>query len=77
VSAAYDRLAALPIRIESYELTDHDRELGSFTRPSTVVHLRGEGEEGIGEDVVYTALDHVAHRDAGPVPDLATPRTRV
>ena len=40
--------------IESYELTGHDREFGDFTRPSTVVHLRGDGQEGIGEDVVYT-----------------------
>jgi L-alanine-DL-glutamate epimerase-like enolase superfamily enzyme len=75
VSAAYERLAALPIRIESYELSAHDREFGEFTRPSTVVHLRGAGEEGIGEDVVYTALDHIAHRDAGPVLDLSAPRS--
>jgi L-alanine-DL-glutamate epimerase-like enolase superfamily enzyme len=75
VSAAYERLAALPIRIEGYELSAHDREFGEFTRPSTVVHLRGAGEEGIGEDVVYTALDHIAHRDAGPVLDLSAPRS--
>ena len=65
----------LPIRIESYELTAHDREFGDFTRPSTVVHLRGEGAEGIGEDVVYTVLDHIAHRDAGAVLDLTGPET--
>ncbi|MGH2985616.1 MAG: hypothetical protein ACRDLO_02875 [Solirubrobacterales bacterium] len=75
MSAAYDRLAELPIRIESYELTAHDREFGDFTRPSTVIHIRGEGEEGIGEDVVYTVLDHIAHRDAGPVHDLSGPET--
>ncbi len=75
MSAAYDRLAALPIRIESYELSAHDREFGEFTRPSTVIHLRGAGEEGIGEDVVYTALDHIAHRDTGPVLDLSSPRS--
>jgi len=75
VSAAYDRLAELPIRIESYELTGHDREFGEFTRPSTVIHLRGDGQEGIGEDVVYGVLDHIAHRDAGPVLDLTGPET--
>jgi L-alanine-DL-glutamate epimerase-like enolase superfamily enzyme len=75
VSASWERLSALPIRIESYELTGHDREYGEFTRPSTVVHLRGDGEEGIGEDVVYTVLDHHAHRDAGPVHDLSAPTT--
>jgi L-alanine-DL-glutamate epimerase-like enolase superfamily enzyme len=75
VSAAYDRLAELPIRIESYELTGHDREFGDFTRGSTVIHLHGDGHEGIGEDVVYDVLDHIAHRDAGPVLDLTGPET--
>jgi L-alanine-DL-glutamate epimerase-like enolase superfamily enzyme len=75
MSAAFDRLKELPIRIESYELTGHDHELGDFTRPSTVVHLHGEGLEGIGEDVVYGVLDHIAHRDAGPVLDLSSPTT--
>jgi L-alanine-DL-glutamate epimerase-like enolase superfamily enzyme len=71
----YDRLAELPIRIESYELEDQDREYGDFTRPSTIIHMRGGGHEGLGEDVVYTVLDHIAHRDAGPVHDLSGPST--
>ncbi len=75
MSTAYDRLAELPISIAEYELTGHDREFGDFTRPSTVIHLRGDGEEGIGEDVVYTVLDHIAHRDAGPMLDLTGPST--
>ena len=37
-----------------------------FTRLSTVIRLRGGGEEGVGEDVTYDALDHVALQDAGP-----------
>ena len=73
MSAAWDRLADLPIRIESYELSGHDHEFGDFTRPSTVIHLNGDGQEGIGEDVVYDVLDHIAHRDAGPVLDLTGP----
>jgi hypothetical protein len=68
--SVYDRLADLPLHISEYELTGHDREYGEFTRPSTLVHLRGEGQEGLGEDVVYTVLDHIAHRDAGPVHDF-------
>ena len=68
--ATFDALAALPIEIEGYELEDMDRTYGDFTRPSTVVHLRGGGEEGVGEDVVYDELDHIAHRDAGAVQDL-------
>lgn len=75
MSAAWDRLAELPISIEGYELTGHDREYGDFTRPSTVVHLRGDGQEGIGEDVGYDVLDHIAHRDAGPTLDLTAPTT--
>jgi L-alanine-DL-glutamate epimerase-like enolase superfamily enzyme len=75
MSAVYDRLADLELSIEGYELTAHDREFGDFTRPSTVVRLRGDGHEGIGEDVVYTALDHIAHRDAGPVHDLTAVAT--
>jgi hypothetical protein len=73
--STFDRLADLPIRIESYELEDRDREYGDFTRPSTLIHLRGDGHEGIGEDVVYDVLDHIAHRDAGPVLDLSGPGT--
>jgi L-alanine-DL-glutamate epimerase-like enolase superfamily enzyme len=73
--SAFDRLAELPIRVESYELEDRDREYGEFTRPSTIVHLRGAGEEGVGEDVVYDELDHIAQRDAGPVLDLTGPST--
>ena len=42
-----------------------------FTRLSTVVHLAGGGEEGVGEDVTYDALDHVALQDAGPALPLA------
>jgi L-alanine-DL-glutamate epimerase-like enolase superfamily enzyme len=71
MSDAWNRLSELPIAIAEYELTGHDREFGDFTRPSTVVHLRGEGHEGIGEDVVYDVLDHIAHRDAGPIHDLS------
>ena len=31
-----------------------------FTRSTTLITLRGGGEEGVGEDVVYDGLDHVA-----------------
>ncbi len=67
----YAKLAALPIVVSSYELEERDREYGDFTRPSTIIHLRGSGEEGLGEDVVYTVLDHMAHRDAGPIHDFS------
>lgn len=72
----YDAIAELPIRIEGYALADRDVVFASgFERPSTLVTLRGGGCEGRGEDVVYTTLDHIAHRDAGPVHDLSGPNT--
>jgi len=74
--ATYDRLAQLPISVEGYRLADNDREYSpEFTRPSTIVQIRGAGEEGIGEDVAYDVLDHIAMRDAGPVLDLTGPDT--
>jgi L-alanine-DL-glutamate epimerase-like enolase superfamily enzyme len=73
--ATFDAIAGLPIEVEGYELEDRDRTYGDFTRPSTIVHLRGGGEEGLGEDVAYDVLDHLAHRDAGPIHDLTGPGT--
>jgi len=73
--SAYDAIAELPITVDEYELEANDREYSAeFTRGSTIIHLRGGGEEGIGEDVVYDVLDHIAHRDAGPVHDLSGPK---
>src|SRR5919106_3871154 len=73
--SAFDSLADLSIGVESYELEARDRTYGSFTRPSTVIHLCGGGEEGVGEDVVYDDLDHIAHRDAGAVHDFSGVKT--
>src|SRR5207302_10711742 len=33
-----------------------------FTRRTTVLHLRGAGEEGVGEDVTYSPGEHDADR---------------
>ena len=35
-----------------------------------MIHLWGGGEDGLGEDVTYDAVDHVALQDAGPTLDL-------
>src|SRR5438067_5171601 len=72
----YDRIADLPIEIEGYALAGLERDVSSeFTRLSTVIRLRGAGHEGVGEDVTYDALDHVALQDAGPVHDLTPAQT--
>src|ERR687888_1831624 len=70
------RLAALPLRIEGYALERLQRDVSSaFTRVSTVIRLRGGGEEGIGEDVTYDAVDHDALQAAGAVLELTGDRT--
>jgi len=57
--ALYDSVKDLALEIESYELEPLELVVSpEFTRVTTVVHLRGAGEEGVGEDVTYTAEDH-------------------
>ncbi len=57
--ALYDSLAGLELEVGSYELDRMAIEVSSgFTRVTSLVRLRGAGEEGVGEDVTYTAEDH-------------------
>ena len=58
--ALFDRVARLPLEIESYELEGLEHDLGQFVRKTTVIHLRGGGQEGIGEDVTYDPGDQEA-----------------
>ncbi len=70
--STFDALAHLPLEVDGYELEGLRAQVSSgFERLSTVVHLRGGGVEGLGEDVVYDAPDHVAWQEAGAVLDLA------
>jgi L-alanine-DL-glutamate epimerase-like enolase superfamily enzyme len=72
----FSKLSALPITIDSYSLEPLEQDVSSdFTRLSTVIRMRGGGHEGVGEDVTYDALDHVALQDAGPVQPLAGSHT--
>ena len=65
--STYDLVADLPVSIERYELEGLVRDVSSdFTRKSTVIHLHGGGEEGVGEDVVYEAVDHEIAQEVGP-----------
>ena len=62
----WERLADLPLRIEGYELERLSMDVSSgMTRVSTVVHLRGDGEEGVGEDVTYETEDQEAQLARG------------
>lgn len=66
--AIYDRIAGLPVRIEGYELERRSLDIGfDFPRVTTVIHLHGGGEEGVGEDVSYMPEDHERQAEAGPV----------
>jgi hypothetical protein len=70
--STYERVADLPLTIERYALEGLARQVSSgFERLSTVIHLHGAGEEGIGEDVTYEADDHRRQQEAGPVLELA------
>jgi hypothetical protein len=68
----FDALAGLELEIDDYTLEGLRAEVSSdFERLTTVVHLRGAGHEGVGEDVVYDAVDQTALQEAGAVHDLA------
>ncbi|MEK6274395.1 MAG: hypothetical protein AABM30_03570 [Actinomycetota bacterium] len=55
----YEAVADLPLEVESHELERMELVVSpQFTRVTTLVHLTDGGEEGIGEDVTYTAGDH-------------------
>jgi L-alanine-DL-glutamate epimerase-like enolase superfamily enzyme len=70
--STYELVADLPVHIEGYALEGLVRDVSSdFTRKSTVIRLHGSGEEGVGEDVVYDAVDHEIAQDAGPILPLA------
>jgi len=67
----FDRLADLPLEIEGYELEGLQLQIPGFERLSTVIRIRGGDEEGLGEDVTYDAVDHIALQDAGAELDLS------
>jgi hypothetical protein len=68
--APWDRLSALPLVIESHEFERRHATVSyGFERVTTVIHLRGVGTEGIGEDVSpYETEDDTLHVLA---PDLS------
>ncbi len=70
--STYARLADLPLTIEGHELERLERPVSSaFTRVTTIVRLRGGGEEGLGEDVTYSGEDHDRFAEPGAALPLA------
>jgi hypothetical protein len=68
----WDRLSALPVVVESYELDRLSARLAyGFERVTTRIRLQGAGEEGLGEDISpYEGEEDTLHV-AGPVLPLA------
>jgi hypothetical protein len=69
--ASFDAIADLSLTIDSCQFEGLSIALGEFERLTTIVRFSAGGEEGIGEDVVYDAVDHVAQQDHGPPEGLA------
>src|ERR1700753_1238152 len=69
--SSYDAIKDLPLVVEGCAFEGLEFQVGEFERLTTVVRLRGGGEEGIGEDVVYDAVDHIGQQSHGPPDGLA------
>jgi L-alanine-DL-glutamate epimerase-like enolase superfamily enzyme len=80
--ALWARLAELPLEIQRVELEALSADFSAeFERRTTVVHLLGHGQEGVGEDVVYDPELHTLEPlragsgDGGGDADAAHPLT--
>lgn len=68
----YDLLADLPLRVEDYSLEGLSRRTATgWERLTTLFRLRGDGHEGVGEDVTWDADEQRALGEAGPSLPLA------
>jgi hypothetical protein len=64
--ASYELIADLPLRIDSLSLEGREMPFGQeFIRKTTLIQLHGDGELGVGEDVVYDPVDHEILQAAG------------
>jgi L-alanine-DL-glutamate epimerase-like enolase superfamily enzyme len=74
--STWELIAGLPVEIEDYALEPLQESVSSdFERKSTVIHLRGRGEEGLGEDVTYDAVDQEILQAAGATLPLSGSHT--
>ena len=70
--STYARVADLPLTIDGYELEGLAKTVSSgFERLTTVIRLRGGGDEGVGEDVTYEGALQTAQQEHGPTLPLA------
>jgi hypothetical protein len=63
MQSAWDRLRALPLRVEAYEFERRSATMAyGFQRVTSLVRLQGNGAEGLGEDVSpYEGEDDTLH----------------
>lgn len=74
--STYQSIAGLPVQIDGYELEELGQDVSSgMRRVTTVIHLHGAGQTGVGEDVIYETEDQLSQLEAGPTLDLAGSRT--
>jgi hypothetical protein len=67
----FDLLADLPLSVDGYSLEGLSAEVSpEFVRHTTLVAIAGAGLSGLGEDVVYTAEEHIEYQRLGAVHDL-------
>jgi hypothetical protein len=70
--STWEALADLPVEVADYTLQPLQATVSSeFERKSTVICLRGAGQEGIGEDVTYDGVDQEIMQAAGPTLPLS------
>jgi hypothetical protein len=70
--STFDRVRDLRLTVDSYTLDGLEHVISAeFTRKTTLIRLRGVGEEGIGEDVTYDSALQDAQQARGPVLPLA------
>jgi hypothetical protein len=70
--STWEAVAALALEIDCYELEGLAAQVSSeFERKSTIIRLRGGGEDGLGEDVTYDPVDHQILQAAGAELPLA------
>jgi hypothetical protein len=70
--ALYDRVAQLPLHVDDYSLEGLEQQVSrEFARRTTVIHLHGGGQEGVGEDITYDGEQQELQQRRGAVLPLA------
>lgn len=69
--STYERVAELPVEIESWSMEGLAiKPAPDFERLTTVIRIEGAGKAGLGEDITYEGLDQIALQEAGPTHDF-------